>query len=140
MTALLAARLIMATRRLSRFRLSAPAALAVASLCVATDAIAQLDSCQIQRITLCDGCTVQRRLTVQRDGGCQLQNTVEGAILGVRLVRPPRNGMFGRSNLTLQAYVPKKGYVGEDYFEYELSFEHFGKPARTIIQNIVTVR
>lgn len=113
------------------------AAILIASL--AASAASAQDACQIQRVSLCDGCTVPRRITVQKNTGCRFQNSIGTVIFDVKTRVAPRHGVFGKSNETLQAYVPKKGYAGADYFEYVVVYEEYGKRASTIIQNHVTV-
>lgn len=109
----------------------------IASLAAST-AFAQ-ETCHIQRVNFCDGCTVVRRITVQKDTGCRFQNSIGAAIHDVKTRVAPRHGVFGKSNETLQAYVPKKGYLGPDYFEYVVFYEDYGKRASTVVQNQVTV-
>jgi hypothetical protein len=119
---------------------TALSALALVAPLAAAPALAQ-EACSIQPLRfLCDGCTVQRRIVVQRDNGCIERNTIDTVINGVTLTVRPRNGSFGRASASLQAYVPKKGYVGPDYYEFVLSHEIAGRPARTTIQNHVTVQ
>jgi hypothetical protein len=97
------------------------------------------EACSIQPVRLCDGCTVIRMIKVRKDSGCTFRQQVNESILGIDVKVAPRHGIFGKSNPTLQAYVPRKGYVGADYFEYVFRFEQFGKPASTTIQNRVEV-
>jgi hypothetical protein len=51
-----------------------------------------------------------------------------------------KNGSYGKMNQTMQAYVPRKGFVGSDYVEYVISYELYGKRASTTIQNQITVQ
>lgn len=102
-------------------------------------ALAQVENCAIQTVNLCDGCVRPRRVTVQKDGICVFRNTISTQIFGVTVTVRPQHGTYGRSNQTLQAYMPKKGYVGPDYLEYVIEYEQFGKRARTTIQNQITV-
>ncbi|MET0606237.1 MAG: hypothetical protein ABWZ80_07255 [Beijerinckiaceae bacterium] len=117
--------------------------LAVAATTLSTSNLPLLaqEDCALQPLRfLCDGCVVQRRMTVRRDAGCVERNQTETVILGVQLTVRPRNGSFGRSSAALQAYVPRKGYVGADYYEFVLTHEIAGKPAKTTIKNFITVQ
>lgn len=78
-------------------------------------------------------------MTVQKDMGCHFQNDVGSAIFDVRVRVAPKHGVFGKANPALQAYLPRKGYVGSDYFVYEIIYEQYGKRVSTVIQNQVTV-
>lgn len=97
------------------------------------------DACVVQAIRLCDGCTITRRMTVQSGAGCKIEHVSESSIINLQTTVPPKHGVFGTSNLSLQAYVAKQGYTGPDFFEYVITFERFGKPARTVIRNQVAI-
>ncbi len=114
------------------------ALLALAFVCVAGLAQAQ-DACVVQAIRLCDGCTVTRRITVQSGTGCKIEHVSESSIINLKTTVSPKHGVFGASSLSLQAYLARPGYAGTDFFEYIITFERFGKPARTVIRNLVTV-
>lgn len=106
---------------------------------MAAGAASAQDACMIQGVRLCDGCTVGRRISVQSGAGCRIEHRSDSAILGLKTTVFPKHGVFGTSSMALQAYVPKPGYVGSDYFEYVISFEQYGRKASTVIRNFVTV-
>ncbi|WP_342361221.1 hypothetical protein [Terrarubrum flagellatum] len=125
--------------RSPRPKYNARLALIAGLLALSQQALAQDDTCTIQRYSLCDGCTVQRRVNVQKDTGCRFQTMSDSVILDIQTTVRPKHGIFGKSNPSAQAYIPAKGYVGTDYFEFVMVYELRGQRATTRVQNLVTV-
>lgn len=80
-------------------------------------------------------------LYVAADTDCigQLSPPAGLEIVGIDVVRRPRNGVAGVSGVTSAAYKPKPGFVGDDRMSARVRFRVNGAPGATMIHYEVKV-
>src|SRR5437868_6343701 len=64
----------------------------------------------------------------------------DGAIYGVEIATPPKNGTALASGRAMVVYKPKAGFKGEDSFVFELVGKLNGTPTSAKVRVNVTVR
>ena len=64
----------------------------------------------------------------------------DGAIYGVEIATPPKNGTALASGRALVVYKPKAGFKGEDSFVFELVGKLEGNPTSAKVRVTVTVK
>jgi hypothetical protein len=64
----------------------------------------------------------------------------DGAIYGVEIATPPKNGTALSSGRALVVYKPKAGFKGEDSFVFELVGKLDGTPTSARVRVTVTVQ
>lgn len=64
----------------------------------------------------------------------------EGAIYGVEIATPPKNGTALASGRSMVVYKPKAGFKGEDSFVFELVGKLNGTPTSAKVRVTVTVQ
>jgi hypothetical protein len=64
----------------------------------------------------------------------------EGAIYGVEIATPPKNGTALTSGRALVVYKPRAGFKGEDSFVFELVGKLGGNPTSAKVRVTVTVK
>jgi hypothetical protein len=64
----------------------------------------------------------------------------DGAIDGVEIATPPKNGTALTSGRTLVAYKPRAGFKGEDSFVFELVGKLEGNPTSARVRVTVAVK
>lgn len=64
----------------------------------------------------------------------------DGAIYGIEIATPPKNGTALTSGRTMVVYKPKTGFKGEDSFVFELVGKLEGDPNRAKVRVTVTVK
>ncbi len=64
----------------------------------------------------------------------------DGAIYGVEIAIPPKNGTALASGRALVVYKPKAGFKGEDSFVFELVGKLQGNPSSARVRVMVTVQ
>ena len=64
----------------------------------------------------------------------------DGAIYGVEIATPPKNGTALASGRSLVAYKPKADFKGEDSFVFELVGKLGGTPTSAKVRVTVTVK
>ncbi len=64
----------------------------------------------------------------------------DGAIYGVEIATPPKNGTALTSGRAMVVYKPKAGFKGEDSFVFELVGKLEGNPTSAKVRVMVTVK
>ena len=64
----------------------------------------------------------------------------DGAIYGVEIATPPKNGIALASGRTMVVYKPKTGFKGEDSFVFELIGKLEGNPTSAKVRVTVVVK
>ena len=64
----------------------------------------------------------------------------DGAIDGVEIATPPKNGTAMASGRTMVVYKPKAGFKGEDSFVFELVGKPEGNPTSAKVRVTVVVK
>lgn len=64
----------------------------------------------------------------------------DGAIYGVEIATPPKNGIALASGRAMVVYKPKAGFKGEDSFVFELVGKLNGTPTSARVHVSVTVK
>ena len=64
----------------------------------------------------------------------------DGAVYGVEIATPPKNGTALASGRALVVYKPKAGFKGEDTFVFELVGKLNGTPSSAKVRVTVTVQ
>jgi hypothetical protein len=102
----------------------------------ASDAFAA--SC-IGRSRFCDNCDTVITFFTKKNTTCTVQYTVNtGAVYSQKVIKKPR-GVYGTASVTAGAYQPPPSFVGEDYFEVEVSYDRSGNRYKTVLKVTVKV-
>jgi hypothetical protein len=107
-------------------------------LCILGFAEAAEAGCTLQDITYCDGCTLDQQMAITQFDACRIYPVFPNGIISSKTLVKPKHGAFGHSNASDFAYQVQKGYVGEDYFEYEFVYrEQTGAKSRVVVRTHV---
>ncbi len=94
--------------------------------------------CTLQDIQYCDGCTLDQQMAITRFDLCRIYPVFPDGIISSKTLVKPKHGVFGHSNASDFAYQVQKGYVGDDYFEYEFVYrEQTGAKSRVVVRQHV---
>jgi hypothetical protein len=110
----------------------------------AAGARAQTFGC-VTRFAFCDGCDTFTTISVQTGQVCTIHylrdrfSTVS-AIFGQKVVVRPRSGIYGTANETFGAYKANDGFVGNDSFQVDITYERSGQRFVTHLKATVVVR
>ncbi|MBL8589659.1 MAG: hypothetical protein JNK46_14090 [Methylobacteriaceae bacterium] len=95
--------------------------------------------CRYGPVTFCDGCTLQRSITVPRNEACEFVGYIQnGSFRGFDVVERPKRGSFGVHSPTFAAYRAG-AKSGADRFVYRVKWEVGGRPHVATIVNTVTI-
>ena len=97
-----------------------------------------MTSCRRPLFNVCQGCSINIKMRVPKDGVCPLNLKSMGPFAGQEVIVRPQNGIYGSANETATAYRPNSGFLGRDYFETRLFFED-GSNKRTTMTVKVNV-
>jgi hypothetical protein len=119
-------------------------ALAVIVSFNAVCARAQTPGC-VARFAFCDGCDTFTTISVQTGQVCTipfLRNrfSTVSAIFDQKVVVRPRSGIYGTANETFGAYKANDGFVGNDSFQVDITYEKSGQRFVTHLKATVVVR
>jgi hypothetical protein len=95
------------------------------------------------RFAFCDGCDTFTTITVQTGHVCTVNYQARfsvTAIFGQKVVVRPRSGIYGTANETSGAYKANEGFVGNDSFEVDITYERSGQRFVTHLKATVVVR
>jgi hypothetical protein len=96
--------------------------------------------CQVPRIDLCPGCTVNIKIVVLQNHECHINYGSLGAMHMQKILVSPKRGRYWAANETSTAYSPSKGFLGSDYFETRFEYETMnGSLASSILKAGVEV-
>jgi hypothetical protein len=97
------------------------------------------------RFAFCDGCDTFTAISVQTGHVCTINYQMNrfstvSAIFGQKVVVRPRSGIYGTANETSGAYKPNDGFVGNDSFVVDITYERSGQRFVTHLKATVVVR
>jgi hypothetical protein len=95
------------------------------------------------RFAFCDSCDTFTTITVQPGHVCTVNYQARfnvTAIFGQKVVVRPRSGIYGTANETSGAYKPNDGFVGNDSFVVDITYERSGQRFVTHLKATVVVR
>jgi hypothetical protein len=91
--------------------------------------------CRIPRIELCDGCTVNVRITVLQDHECRINYASIAAMYPQQILIGPKHGKYRAVNETRTYYTPNKGFLGSDRFETRVTYDSMNGPRASATVN-----
>jgi hypothetical protein len=97
-------------------------------------------NCRVPRISLCPGCTAAVKIVVLQDHECRINYSSMGPMHDQKILVSAKHGKYWANNETSTAYSPSKGFLGDDYFETQFSYELMnGSPASALLKANVEV-
>lgn len=99
----------------------------------------------VTRFAFCDGCDTFTTISVQTGQVCTIHylrnrfSTVS-AVFSQKVVVRPRSGIYGTANETFGAYNANDGFVGNDSFQVDITYERSGQRFVTHLKATVVVR
>jgi hypothetical protein len=97
----------------------------------------------VTRFAFCDSCDTFTTITVQTGHVCTVNYQARfnvTAIFGQKVVVRPRSGIYGTANETSGAYKANDGFVGNDSFQVDITYERSGQRFVTHLKATVVVR
>jgi hypothetical protein len=79
--------------------------------------------CQVPRISLCPGCTVNVKIIVLQNHECHITYRSLGPMHMQKILVSPKRGRYWAADETSTSYRPSKGFLGSDYFETRFEYE-----------------
>jgi hypothetical protein len=96
--------------------------------------------CKVPRIGLCPGCTIDVKIVVLQDHECHINYGSLGPMHPQKILVNPKHGRYLAANETSTSYSPRKGFLGDDYFETRFEYELMnGSPASAVLKAGVEV-
>jgi len=95
--------------------------------------------CVITPVMLCAGCTVDRPIDITGGTPCRLPQRFFGGVVSTTVKVKPKHGIFAHSDASDLGFLINPGYVGTDYFEYEIVYnDRNGAQAHVNVRTTVT--